>query len=252
MVTSVSLVITVYNREHYLSSAIESILTQTYQDFKLLIWDDGSTDNSVEIAHHYANQDRRIRVIAASHQGRAASLKAAVAATTGTYIGLIDSDDLLAQTALTETKAVLDQQPEVGMVYTDYQVIDENNKIKGYGQRCRIPYSKERLLTYFMIFHFRLMRRSIYDQIGGFNELFECCQDYELCLRLSEVTDIMHLERPLYYYRHHKESISGQQPVEQINWSRMAVEQTLQRRGMADDYQLEVQILAQFSLLRKH
>jgi hypothetical protein len=89
----VSLVITVYNREQYLSDAIESILTQTYTDFELLIWDDGSTDDSVEIAQHYATQDKRIRVIAAPHQGRAPALKAAMAEATGTYVGWVDSDD---------------------------------------------------------------------------------------------------------------------------------------------------------------
>lgn len=246
-----SIVTTIYNREQYLSAAIESILTQTDADFELLLWDDGSTDASVEIAQHYAAQDKRIQVIAAPHQGRAPALKAAVAATTGRYVGLVDSDDLLAATALAETKAVLDQQPAVGLVYTDYMVIDEQSQVTAYGERCRVPYSKDRLLLEFMLFHFRLMRRSVYDKVGGFNETFQCCQDYELCLRLSEVTEIQHLAKPLYYYRYHQDSISGQQRVAQIHWSQQAIEQTLIRRGMADDYGLEVQIYARFGLFRK-
>jgi glycosyltransferase involved in cell wall biosynthesis len=62
MTTPISIVITTYNRERYLSAAIESILAQTRCDFELLIWDDGSTDRSVEIANAYAKSDRRIRV----------------------------------------------------------------------------------------------------------------------------------------------------------------------------------------------
>jgi glycosyltransferase involved in cell wall biosynthesis len=251
MTALISLVITVYNREQYLPAAIESILTQSYPNFELLIWDDGSTDDSVEIAQHYVAQDKRIRVIAAPHQGRATALKAAIAATTGTYIGWVDSDDLLAQTALTETVAILEQQPNIGLVYTDYIVIDENDAVKGYGNRCKIPYSKEQLLLDFMIFHFRLMRRSVYDQVGGIDEAFMYCQDYDLCLKLSEVTEIYHHQKPLYYYRHHIKSISGEKRIEQILLSKQAIENALQRRGMTDEYELEFQIFARASLFRK-
>ncbi|MBD3886397.1 glycosyltransferase [Phormidium tenue FACHB-886] len=251
MAPSVSLVITVYNRERYLSDAIESILTQTYSDFELLIWDDGSTDNSIKIAQHYAAQDNRIRVIAGAHQGRAPALKAAMLEATAAYVGWVDSDDLLAQTALEETVLVLEQRPEVGLVYTNYLIIDENSTIIREGLHSQIPYSKERMLTDFITFHFRLMHRSIYEQVGGINEEFICCQDYDLCLRISEITEIFHLQKPLYYYRRHKESISGQKQIEQVNWSRRAVEQALQRRGMADKYELEVEIFTRCRLVHK-
>src|SRR6476620_1938006 len=166
MSVPISLVMTTYNRERYLRAAIESILGQTWQQFELLIWDDGSSDRSVEIAQQYADRERRIRVVAASHQGpgQAPALKQAIAQTTGTYIGWVDCDDLLAPTALEETIAVLESNPAVGVVYTDYFNIDELGKVQGYGNRRHIPYSPDRLLVDFMTFHFRLMRRSVYDQ----------------------------------------------------------------------------------------
>jgi glycosyltransferase involved in cell wall biosynthesis len=125
MKAAVSLIITVYNREPFLAKTIESVLAQTYRDFELLIWDDGSTDGSVAIAEHYARQDARIRCVAADHQGFAPALRAAIATTTGTYLGWVDSDDLLAPMALEETITVLNEAPSVGMVYTQYNVIDE-------------------------------------------------------------------------------------------------------------------------------
>jgi len=70
MIPLVSIIITVYNRENYLGAAIESILNQTFPDFELLIWDDGSTDKSVPIANSYAQKDKRVRVVAAPHTGR--------------------------------------------------------------------------------------------------------------------------------------------------------------------------------------
>lgn len=63
----VSLIMTVFNREKYLGAAIKSALSQTHTNFELIIWDDGSTDQSLSIATHYAQQDSRIRLVAANH-----------------------------------------------------------------------------------------------------------------------------------------------------------------------------------------
>ncbi len=247
----ISLVIPVYNRADYLPATIDSILAQTCSDFELLIWDDGSTDRSVEIACEYAQRDKRIRVVAAAHQRQAQALKRAIAQTTGPHIGIVDSDDLLAPTALEDTVAILNANPQVGLVYTDYEIIDAQGNNRGLGNRCQIPYSKERLLVDFMLFHFRLMRRSIYDQVGGIDATFDCAQDYDLCLKLSEVTGIYHLQKPLYLYRTHAQSISQQRRMEQILWAKRAIENALQRRNMTDDYELDVQISAQYTLKRQ-
>jgi glycosyltransferase involved in cell wall biosynthesis len=248
---SVSLVTPVYNRADYLPAAIESILLQTHSDFELLIWDDGSADNSVAIATHYAQYDKRIRVVAATHQGQTRSLKAAIAQTSAPYVAWVDSDDLLAPTALAETVKILNANPSVGLVYTDYHVIDANGTLQGMGNRCKIPYSPKRLLVDFMLFHFRLMRRTAYDQVGGLDPTFVRAQDYDLCLKLSEVTDIFHLSEPLYYYRAHAQSVSEQQRIEQILWSKQAIENAIQRRGMADDYELEMEIIGRHILRRR-
>lgn len=173
MENSISIIMTVYNRERYLEKAIKSVLAQTRPPNELLIWDDGSTDGSVEIALRYASCDPRVRVIAADHQGQTRSLIAAIKETTCPYFGWVDSDDILAPTALQETAAILDEYKEVGLVYTNYQVIDSHEQIISDGTRCRIPYSFDRLLVDFMIFHFRLLRREVYLKVGGLNEEFE-------------------------------------------------------------------------------
>jgi glycosyltransferase involved in cell wall biosynthesis len=252
MSPTISIVIPVYNRSSYLGAAIESVLGQTRRDFELIIWDDGSTDNSVNIACHYAKQDERVRVVAAEHQGTTLSLKTALSMTTGTYIGWVDSDDLLAATALEETAAALDANLQVGLVYTNYVVIDENNNVIGPGQRCRIPYSPEQLLLNFMIFHFRLMRRCVYEQVDGIDPNSGLIQDYDLCLRLSEVTEIQQLKRPLYYYRNHSGNISHQKRIELIYNSQEAIARALQRRGLADRYEIKVEIIGHYYLQPKN
>lgn len=251
MTVPISIVTTVYNRERYLGKAIESVLAQTRKDFELLIWDDGSKDHSVEIALSYAERDQRVRVVAAEHLGQGRALKSAIAETTGAYIGQVDSDDFLAITALEETATVLDKHPEVGLVYTDYMVMDEGGKVRSEGLRCRIPYSKERLLVDFMIFHFRLIRREVYDQVGGINESFESVEDYDLCLRLSEITSVRQLKKPLYYYRNHNSSLSHHKQIDQILLSHKAIAQALERRGLSDRFEINVQIAGKFSVREK-
>ncbi len=235
MVPMISIVIPVYNRERYVGAAIESVLNQTRSDFELLVWDDGSTDSSIDIAHHYAELDQRVHVIAAEHQGVAPALKAAFAATTGTYIGSVDSDDLLAPTALEETAAILDAHPDVGMVYTYCRVIDDQGQDRGLGRDCRIPYSKDRLLIAFITSHFRLLRRCVYDQVGGIDESFELAEDYDLCLRLSEVTTVQHVQKPLYYHRRHEGNITNQR-IEIAQWAHRAILQAVKRRGLDKHY----------------
>lgn len=237
--TPVSLVMTNYNRSRFLGEAIASVLSQTYADFELLIWDDGSTDESVAIARQFEAVDGRVRVIAAAHQGLSVSLRNAIAATQQPYLGWVDSDDKLAPTALAETVAVLEARPEVGLVYTQYQTLNAAGQVQGLGQRCQVPYSPQRLLVEFMTFHFRLLRRSVYEQVGGLDVAFERAEDYDLCLRLSEVTEIAHLPRPLYFYRQHEENVTHDD-VEMLRWSLQASRQALQRRGLSDRYEIRV------------
>jgi hypothetical protein len=106
---------------------------------------------------------------------------------------------LLAPTALEETAAVLDVQPEIRVVYTDYLRINEKTQVKGLGHRSQIPYSPDRLLVDFMTFHFRLFKQELYDRIAGINSEFNRAEDYDFCLRLSEITQFYHLKKPLYY-----------------------------------------------------
>lgn len=236
----VSLVMTVYNRAPYLAQAIESVINQSERDFELIILDDGSTDSSATIAQTYAKIDPRIRVIKAKHQGRGYALSTALSFASGGYLALLDSDDWLAKTALAETVSILEALPEVNMVYSNYYDVDESGQVLKLGYRSHIPYSKDRLLLDFMTFHFRLFRKAAYEKIGGINPEFTCAPDYDLCLKLSEVGEVIHLEKPLYFYRSHEASISALNKLEQMQYSHQAVRDALVRRGLSTHISVEV------------
>ena len=141
----VSLVVVNYNQGRFLSASLQSILRQTYRNLEVLFWDDGSTDRSVEIARSLAVRDDRLRVIAAPHQGLGLARLQALAQTTGEYVGYVDSDDVLALSAVAETVQVLEARSEIGWVYTDYQEVTAAGKVLGLGHRCQMPYSPQGL-----------------------------------------------------------------------------------------------------------
>ncbi len=251
-VLRVSLHIAVHNTERHVEQPVRSVLQQTYRDFDLVLWDDGSTDGSPEILRRLAAADRRVRVLGGEHRGVLAAHAGAVAAGRGEYLGWVDSDDLLGPTALAETVAALDQQPEVGVVYTDHYEMEESGQRIRPSERSKIPYSKDRLLVDFMTFHFRLLRRSAYEAAGGLDPLQPCAvEDYDLCLRLSEHTEFLHLAKPLYYYRLRPTSFSQAHRLEQIEASAEAVRRALVRRGLADHYELTVELQARFRVRKK-
>jgi glycosyltransferase involved in cell wall biosynthesis len=247
----VSLLMSAYNRADYVAQAIKSVLAQTSPDFELLIWDDGSTDQTLAHAREASDNDPRVQITAGDHVGVIRALNTLAARARGEFIAWIDSDDALAPLALAETIGVLDAAPDVGMVYTNYITMDEHGRQGGLGKRCQIPYSKDRLLIDFMTFHFRLIRRAIWDQIGGLDPIAEIAEDYDLCLRVSEVSQIRHLPRALYIYRVHSQSISTQRRVDQIRASQRAIERALVRRKMDQTHELSVEIVGRFSLRKR-
>lgn len=98
----VSIIIPVYNTEKYLSSCLDTVLNQTYQNTEIILVDDGSTDNSAQIINQYAKKDPRIRTIHQKNSGQSAARNAGLKKATGDFIGFIDSDDTVSKTFIKE------------------------------------------------------------------------------------------------------------------------------------------------------
>jgi glycosyltransferase involved in cell wall biosynthesis len=248
---TISILMSAYNRERYVAEAVKSVLAQTRGDFELIVRDDGSTDGTLDAIRAAADEDPRVRVMTGANLGVCGSLNLAAAEARGRYIGWVDSDDSLAPAALEETAKVLDAEPSVGLAYTSYVVIDEHGKMVGPGKRCAVPYSPQRLLVEFMTFHFRLMRRALFDRVGGVDARFVHAEDYDLCLKLSEITKFRHVDKPLYAYRVHPQSVSQERRVQQIYASRDAINAALRRRGLDATHELQVQIVGRLQVRRK-
>ena len=244
----VSLIMTIYNQEAFVAKAIRSVLDQSEPDWELIIWDDGSTDLSPEIASVYCQNEPRIRVVHARHTGRVSALASAMCLARAPYVGWIDGDDKLGVRALEATTAVLDRHPQIGLVYTDYADMNGYDQVLGRGARCAKPYSPKALLTDFMVFHFRLYRRSLPIDYGS---LTPYAEDYDLVLRLSEKTRFHHLPQAHYFYRRHRGSTSHRHQVSQLLGARDAIEKALVRRGLSGQYQVNLKIKGHYALSKK-
>ncbi|MEI7702826.1 MAG: glycosyltransferase family A protein, partial [Planctomycetia bacterium] len=114
--TAVSVLMTVYNREKYLSDAIQSVLASTFQDFELLLLDDGSRDRSVEIARHWEMQDQRVRLhVNQKNLGDYGNRMQAASLARGTYIKYVDSDDLIYPHGIEVMVRNMERHPEAAV-----------------------------------------------------------------------------------------------------------------------------------------
>jgi len=230
-----SVIMPVYNTpEAYLRAAIESVQAQIYPDWELRIVDDASPNPRVRaVISEYARDDARIKPIFRDVNGHiAAASNSALAAATGDFLALLDHDDLLAVDALFENALVVNRHPGVDVIYSDEDKIDERG-------RRRDPYFKpdwspESLLSRNYVSHLGVYRRALVLAAGGFRVGFEGSQDYDLILRVTELTDrIAHIPRVLYHWRVHQDSTASvrDQKTYAQGAAVRALEEALARRG---------------------
>jgi glycosyltransferase involved in cell wall biosynthesis len=124
----VSVLMPVHNYAAYLAKAIRSVLEQTYEVFELIVCDDGSTDNSLEIARVFAGQDSRVRIVEKSNGGHASALNAAWLESRGEIICLLDPDDLYTPVKLERVVGRFLERPQVGLIVHSMVIIDEEAK----------------------------------------------------------------------------------------------------------------------------
>lgn len=112
-----SIYIPLYNCEKYIGDAIESVLSQSFKDFELIIVNDGSTDKSYEIASEYAKKDSRVRIVCQENKGLFHTRLVAFSLVEGDYVISLDADDLLLPGALSSLEAAIQSNPDSDMVY---------------------------------------------------------------------------------------------------------------------------------------
>ncbi len=201
----ISIAMPVYNvEEKWLRLCIDSILNQVYTNWELCMADDASTDPNVKkILTEYQQLDERIRVVFREQNGHISeATNSALAIATGEFVALLDNDDELAINAFYEVVKVLNENPELDLIYSDEDKIDMDGNRSD--PAFKPDWSPDLLLGTNYISHLGVYRRSILEEIGGFLKGYEGSQDYDLVLRFTEKTTkerIKHIPKVLYYWR---------------------------------------------------
>jgi glycosyltransferase involved in cell wall biosynthesis len=201
----ISIIMPVWNiEEKWLRMAIESTLTQVYDNWELYIADGDSTKPHVEkVLKEYAKKDSRIKVnFLDENKGIAGNSNEALLLATGDFIGFLDHDDKLAPFALYEVVKLLNDKPELDFIYSDEDKIDEKGRRKD--PFFKPDWSPDMFLSCSYLCHLSVIRKSLVDKVGGFEEGYDGSQDYDLFLRVLELVDeknIAHIPKILYHWR---------------------------------------------------
>jgi O-antigen biosynthesis protein len=183
-------------------SAIESVLAQTYGAWELCLVDDRSPSAQVrDLLDECAAMDPRVRVEhRAENGGIVAASNTALAMAEGEFVALLDHDDRLHPDALALVDEALRGSPEADYIYTD----EDKMTAKGHhaGPFLKPDWSPERLRTQMYTCHLSVLRRSLVEEVGGFDAEFEGAQDWDLVLKVTErARAVLHVPRVLYHWR---------------------------------------------------
>lgn len=198
----VSIVMANYNYGRFLPLAVESVLGQTVADWELIIVDDGSTDDSQHVIGRYLH-DGRIRFFPVNHLGQPAAKNAGLAQCRGEFIAFLDADDAWLPVKLEQQLALFAQRPEVGIVGTGRTLMDERGVPLPYIQP---PLPRGRVLAdlfrdNFLCFSSVMVRRVVFEHVGGFDPSLNLAIDYDLWLRAAAHYEVECVPEALVQYR---------------------------------------------------
>lgn len=211
---SVSVIMTSYNHEAYVSEAIKSILNQTVSYFELIIIDDASTDKSVDIIKKTANTDSRITsLFHEKNRGISKTLNEALELSLGDYIAIASSDDLWLPDKLEKQLEILYKNKNI-IVWSDTYIINANGDFEGllWSQRYKLENKKKSgdlfediLWGNYICPQSLIMKKDIVKKIG-FDERLKFAVDYQFLVNLSMEYEFYYIHEPLVKYRMHGEN----------------------------------------------
>lgn len=240
MTPIISVTMPVYNGAPYLAETIESILNQTFQDFELIICDDGSADNSLEIIRSFSAKDSRIVVMTRENRGIVYTRNEMLAHSRGKYIAVIDHDDVALPERFALQVKYLEEHPEVVCVGGDTYLIDHKGRhlttlihLKGDEKIQQSALAGHGSITHSCA----MIRADVLRKIGGYDVERYLVEDLDLWLRLGECGKLENISEPILKFRLHSKSASEQNGLKQRQAAKLACEAAWKRRGIEGKYE---------------
>jgi glycosyltransferase involved in cell wall biosynthesis len=202
----VTVYITNYNYGKFIEQAVDSVLNQSLDDFEIIIIDDGSTDNSREIIERLS-QHPKIKVIFQQNKGLNVTNNIALRTARGKYIMRLDADDFLDHNALLVMSNVLEKDPELGLVFPDYYITDDEGHPQSIHRRH--DFDKDvSLLDQAAHGACTMIRVDFLKEVGGYSEDYSCQDGYELWVKFTALRKVSNINTPLFYYRQHGSNLT--------------------------------------------
>lgn len=207
----VSVVIPAFNAEKTIGETLASVLGQTFEDWELVVVDDGSRDGTAAVVH--AIDDERIKLVSIANGGVARARNRGIADARGEMVALLDADDVWLPTKLERQVALMKTRPDLGMCFTAATRVSSDTgrtsemPARDYADFC------EALLLYSVIVPAAcssiVARRRLVIQAGGFDPAFSQTADWDFCLRMSRLTPFASVPEALVRYRTHPGNMSS-------------------------------------------
>jgi len=206
----VSVIIPTYNRSTLITETIDSVLAQTYLDFELIIVDDGSTDNTLEVLSMYGE---RIKIIQQDNQGQGSARNTGINSSRGELIAFLDSDDLWKPNKLEIQYELIKKKPDLAWVYSDAEAFDgmTGETLYSFGEKQILwegDILEKILIQDFIPSPTPLIKKSVFEHVGYFNN-YEASQDWDMWIRIAEKYPIGLIPEPLARYRKHSGNITA-------------------------------------------
>ncbi len=206
----ISVVIPAYNAMYYLPDTLDNLLKQTYDDFEVIIVNDGSSDS---IEKWFSQlQDKRIKLICQENQGLAGARNTGIIHAKGEYLAFLDADDLWEPTKLEKQVRILEESPEVRLVYTWVEYVNETGQSTGRVLKHIAEGNVwEKLIECNLIEcgSVAMVRRRCFDDVGIFDKNLESfVEDWDMWLRIAFRFPFKVVKEVLVYYRQHSNSTS--------------------------------------------
>ncbi|QOV20101.1 glycosyltransferase family 2 protein [Blautia liquoris] len=233
----ISVVVPAYHTpEAFLREMIESVKSQSYENWQLVIADASPDDERMnQVLKVYADDDRRIVVRTLKENlGIAENTNAGFSAAAGDYVGLLDHDDLLAPDALYEVVDLLNKDRHTDVVYTDEDKVTTDLS-EHFQPHMKPDFNLDLLRSNNYICHFFVVKRSLIERVGGFRREFDGAQDYDFIFRcVEQAKKIGHIPRILYHWRTHKTSTADNPASKMYAFEagKRAIEGNLMRMGV--------------------
>jgi glycosyltransferase involved in cell wall biosynthesis len=194
----ITIVIPFFNAEKHLSSAIESILNQTYNAWKLILIDDGSTDDSLSIAKKYESDPRVSIITDGTRKNMSVRLNTVVSVISTKYTARMDADDIMHPMRIQRQIEVLESNPQIDVLGTNSYVIDENNKVTGIRMSFK---NKPYLIKVKNFIHPTIVAKTIWFRLNPYEGKHWRLDDTLLWFKTYRSNNFMIITEPLLFYR---------------------------------------------------